>query len=144
MIYILTGQPGSGKTTIGKLLTDHFIKFKNTIQIDGDDLRTIFNNVDYSEQGRRKNIQCAHDIAYFLDQKGFDVIISLLSPYRDLRDALKNRTDAIEIYVHTTEIRGREHFFVDDYESPIEKYLYLNTDNKSEIESFKYIIDKLI
>ena len=31
MIYLLTGQPGSGKTTIGKLLKDYLNKNKNKI-----------------------------------------------------------------------------------------------------------------
>ena len=54
MIYWLTGQPGSGKTTLANNLLDHFGKEKTMI-IDGDDLRQIFDNKDYSEIGRRKN-----------------------------------------------------------------------------------------
>lgn len=144
MIYLLTGQPGSGKTTIGKLLIEHINKDKNAIQIDGDELRNIFPNVDYSEYGRRKNIEKAHDIAYFLNQKGFDVVISLVSPYRDLRDILKSKTDVIEIYVHTTEIRGREHYFVENYEPPIDNFLNMNTNNLSDINSASYLIDKIL
>jgi len=142
MIYLLTGQPGAGKTTIGKLLVDYFKdKDKNIIQIDGDELRCIFPNVDYSEIGRRKNIEKAHDIAYFLDQKGFDVVISLISPYRDLRDLLKFKTSVIEIYVYTTEIRGREEYFVENYEPPITDFLDIDTTNISDAH---YILDKIL
>lgn len=144
MIYILTGQPGSGKTTIGKLIVEYLnSKKRNVIQIDGDDLRNIFNNKDYSEIGRRQNIQKSHDIAHFLNAKGFDVVISLVSPYKDLRDDLKIKTNAIEIYLNTTDIRGREHFFVDNYEQPTENYMNLDTSTKSDKESFEYIINKI-
>ena len=79
MIYWFTGQPAAGKTTLAKLLEK---TTSNVIHIDGDDIRDIFNNKDYSENGRRTNIQKAQDIALFLNSKGFDVIVSLVSPYK--------------------------------------------------------------
>jgi len=81
MIYYFTGQPGAGKTTLAELLYDD-----GYIHIDGDDIRNIFDNKDYSEEGRKLNIRRAHDIAQFMDSKGFTVIISLVSPFRSLRD----------------------------------------------------------
>ena len=89
-IYWFTGQPASGKTTLVNNLLTHFGK-ENTIIIDGDDLRDIFQNKDYSEVGRRKNIERAQDIAQFLDKKGFTVLVSLVSPYKDQREDFKNR-----------------------------------------------------
>lgn len=136
MIYLFTGQPGSGKTTIGKLLKE---LLSNAIQIDGDELRNIFTNTDYSESGRIKNIEKAHDIAYFLDKKGFDVIITMVSPFKYLRNELKSRTKVMEIYVHTSNIRGREQFFVETYEPPTNNYFDLDTTNKTDIESLKYL-----
>ena len=59
------------------------------IHIDGDDLRDIVDNKDYSEQGRRENINLAMNITRFMDNKGFIVIVSLVSPYRDQREELK-------------------------------------------------------
>ena len=51
-----------------------------------------------------------------------------MAPYRFLRDELKNEFKFIEVYLHTTEKRGREHFFVKDYEKPIdENHISLNT-----------------
>jgi adenylylsulfate kinase len=57
MIYWFTGQPGAGKTSIANSLIEKLPK--NTFHVDGDDLREIFNNKDYSETGRRKNIELA-------------------------------------------------------------------------------------
>ena len=142
MIYYLIGQPHAGKTTLSKLLKQHLYP-QNIIQIDGDDIRDIFQNKDYSEDGRRKNIQRAQDIAKFLNSKGFDVIISLVSSYRDLRNELKLSSNVIEIYVHTDDIRGRENFHVENYEQPTEDYIDINTTGVSEFTSLGELITKI-
>ena len=142
MIYYLIGQPHSGKTTLARLLRQKLFH-KNIIQIDGDDIRDIFQNKDYSEEGRRKNIQRVHDIALFLNAKHIDVIISLVSPYRELRNELKSITEVIEVYIHTTEIRGRENFHVENYEQPIEDYIDIDTTGVSETESMKELMEKI-
>ena len=140
-IYLFIGQPGSGKTTLANHLKECFESNK-LIHIDGDDIREIFNNKDYSENGRRINIQRAYDIATFLNKKDYIVIISLVSPYLDLREQLKQNLNVIEIYVHTTELRGREHYHVLDFQKPIENFIDIDTTNKSEIESLKEILLK--
>ena len=56
MIFWFTGQPGHGKTVLATALKQNL---NNVFHIDGDDLRVIFANTDYSEQGRRKNISLA-------------------------------------------------------------------------------------
>jgi adenylylsulfate kinase-like enzyme len=140
MIYYLIGQPHAGKTTLSKLLKDYLHQI---IRIDGDDIRDIFQDNDYSEEGRRKNIQRAQDIAMFLNVKGFNVIISLVSPYKDLRDKLKEKSDVVEIYIHTTDIRGRENFHVENYEKPTENYIDIDTTGISEWDSIGELIDKI-
>jgi adenylylsulfate kinase len=116
---------------------------QNIIQIDGDEIRDIFQNKDYSEEGRRKNIQRAQDIAKFLNAKGFDVIISLVSPYKDLRDELKSTSNVTEVYIHTTDVRGRESFHVENYEKPTEDYISIDTSGVSEFTSLGELINKI-
>ena len=142
MIYYLIGQPHAGKTTLSKLLKQHLYP-QNIIQIDGDEIRDIFQNKDYSEQGRRKNIQRAQDIAKFLNAKGFDVIMSLVSPYKDLRDELKSTSNVTEVYIHTTDVRGRESFHVENYEKPTEDYISIDTSGVSEFTSLGELINKI-
>jgi adenylylsulfate kinase len=142
MIYWFTGQPGAGKTTLAKHLVTYF-ENKNVIHIDGDDLRDIFQNKDYSEFGRRKNIERAQDIARFMSQKGFDVIVSLVSPYRDQREEFKENNQVKEIYIHTTDERGRENFHVTDYETPNNNFIDIDTTNKKEVDSFIELTLKL-
>ena len=134
MIYWLTGQPGAGKTTIAKHILNH-LPSGSFMHIDGDDLRDIFDNKDYSEVGRRKNIERAQDIALFMNNKGFDVIVSLVSPYKDQRDDFKIKNNVVEVFVHTTEDRGRNQYHVINYEPPTENFIDVDTTNKTVEDS---------
>ena len=142
MIYWFTGQPGAGKTTLAKHLVNYF-ENNNVIHVDGDDLRDIFQNKDYSEVGRRKNIEGAQDIARFMSKKGFNVIVSLVSPYKDQRDQFKENNEVIEVYVHTKEERGREGFHVSNYEKPTDNFVEIDTSNRKEVDSFIELTIKL-
>lgn len=135
MIIWLTGQPGAGKTTICKQILD--LNSSNVFHIDGDDLRDLFDNKDYSETGRRKNIELAQQIAQYLHNKGKDVLVSLVSPYKDQRDKFKEKMGdrLVEVYIHTSEIRGRENFFVKEYEAPSANFLDVDTTNETVEES---------
>ena len=124
MIIWLTGQPASGKTTLANSIITRLSKEMpklKIVNIDGDDLRLINKNKDYSKQGRIKNISTAISIARFLKNKNYLCILSIVAPYRFLRDELKEDFKFLEVYLHTSEIRGREEFFADDYEIPIDK-----------------------
>lgn len=141
MIIWLTGQPGSGKTTLCKRMMLNM--GSDVFHIDGDDLRDLFDNKDYSEVGRRKNIELAQQISEYLHKKGKHLFVSLVSPYKDQRDKFKSKmgNNLIEVYVHTSEIRGRESFFVQNYEPPTENYIDIDTTNESVEDSVKKILE---
>ena len=141
MIFWFTGQPGSGKTTLGKALLE---KLDDVFHIDGDDLRGLSANVDYSEQGRISNIRTAQSIAMYLDNKGKNVVVSVVAPYKWLREEFKERHNVNEIYVHTSEIRGREHYFAEDYEKPGENFLEIDTTNISVEECISRVLEEFI
>jgi len=133
MIYWFTGQPGHGKTVLAKSLKEYItIQYphkKEVFHVDGDDLRDLTENKDYTRNGREANIERAQNISQYLNNKGHDVVVSLVAPYESIRQNFKNRLDGEvkEFYVHTTEIRGREHFHSDEYEQPIKDFLELDT-----------------
>jgi len=131
MIIWLTGQPGSGKTTLANSIIDTLSKDKPDLEIinlDGDDLRNINKNKDYSKKGRIKNISTAISIMRFLANKGYLCVVSIVAPYKFLRDELKEEFPFIEVYLYTSEVRGREQYFAKDYEIPTDpKTLKLDT-----------------
>jgi adenylylsulfate kinase-like enzyme len=126
MIIVLFGQPHCGKSTLANAL-----KYEIFSQnIDGDDLREIFQNKDYSREGRIRNLNRASDIAYYLDRKNIkDIILSLVYPYKEARDYLNQLTDEVYwVYLTYEGERGREKFHVSDFETPNEEtVLHLDT-----------------
>ena len=129
MIIWFTGQPGSGKTTLSKALNE---KIGNKfIHIDGDEIRDITNNYDYSQKGRMENMEFISNLCKLFSKKNLSAIISAVSPQREIRENIKNNHKMIEIYVHTTKTRGKEDRFVANYQPPENDYLDLDTSHSS-------------
>ena len=140
MILWFTGQPGSGKTTLCTELKHKLSFWKHkVVHIDGDNLRDILNNKDYSEDGRRKNVQFAIDMAKVLDNIGYIVLVSLVSPYRDMRQELKRSRNVSEFYIHSTRPTEKEQYWVDDYEPPLTNFTDINAD-----KSIKECVDEIL
>ena len=144
MIYWFTGQPGHGKTTLAKALIAH-LRAQGTgpFHVDGDDLRALTANADYSRAGREANIRRAQTIAHYLQNQGRTVVVSLVAPYRDIREELKANAEVTEVYVHTTEHRGREDRHATDYEAPLKNFIDIDTTQRSEEDSLKELLDRL-
>ena len=65
MIYVLYGQPASGKTVLGRMLASHLL---TTYHIDGDEFRELFHNKNYGRKGREENITAANAVATYLNK----------------------------------------------------------------------------
>jgi len=151
MIYWFTGQPAHGKTVLGKKLHE-LLQLekrnwrKDVFHLDGDDLRELTINKDYSEQGRINNIRNAQMIAEYIHKNGCDVVVSLVAPYRWLREEFKERIGSDnfqEFYVHTTQVRERDHFKVEGYEAPEVNFMDVDTTKDNPEQSFTKIVNYL-
>jgi adenylylsulfate kinase-like enzyme len=144
MIYWFTGQPHSGKTTLADSLKE--IWYPHAFRIDGDEMRELFANKDYTEKGRRANIDAAQKIAHYLHNQGKDVIVSLVSPYKDQREEFKKLLtwQIKEIHVHYNPEegkRGREKFWVEEYEKPTDNFLDIDTNLDAPEESLIKVVN---
>jgi adenylylsulfate kinase-like enzyme len=132
MIYVLYGQPGSGKTTLGKLLADHL---GTPFIIDGDEFRKMFSNINYSREGREENLRGANAVATYLSKKSQPeghVITSLVNPYLDIRNELKrnNKGCVTEVCLVSERDLRKEHH-VKDFEVGNPHYV-MGTDQEVE------------
>lgn len=128
-IIVLFGQPASGKSTLAKELTKMLNSDWCTVHvIDGDSVRSIFSNSDYSREGRIKNLNRISDIAKYMSHQVDVVIVAAVYPYEEARRYLSS------IHPHVTWVhltfdgqRGREGYFAKDFEEPVGKFMKLNT-----------------
>lgn len=94
-IFWLTGLPCAGKTTIAKELS----KKIDAEILDGDDIRHLLNNTDFSIKGRRRHMLAVAELAYRFS-KYTKVIVSLISPIKAVREKIKKKYPNIkEIYI---------------------------------------------
>jgi len=124
MIVVFYGQPSSGKTTLAKLLQETiFLQNQPTpVIIDGDEIRSIFKDIDYSKEGRLKNLKRISDIATFLDSKYNLVIISAVFPYQEAREYLDSIcNNVLWVHLFNVDLRERQELKVKDFDLPYVK-----------------------
>jgi len=139
MIYWFTGQPCAGKTVLANMLKE---ELPNAFRIDGDEMRELFTNKDYSINGRVVNVGTAQKIAHYLHNQGHDVIVSLIAPYIDQREDFKKLVgieNMVEFYVHTSEPRERDHFKAIAYTPPFSDYVDIDTTHDTPEQSFEIV-----
>ena len=77
-LYWFTGQPGAGKTSLAEILK---IKLqlqnphKKIVILDGDEIRDLFNNKDYSKLGRMHNVDLVKNCCRFLVKNDIITIV---------------------------------------------------------------------
>jgi adenylylsulfate kinase-like enzyme len=142
MIYWFTGQPAHGKTVLANMLKE---KLPNAFRIDGDEMRELFTNKDYTINGRVINVGTAQRIAHYLHNQGHDVIVSLVAPYVDQREDFKTLLGSSlqEIYVHTSEPRERDHFKAIAYIAPTDNFIDIDTTEDTPEQSFFKLVGQL-
>jgi len=90
----MTGLSGSGKSTIAKALEERLVlEFnKHVYRLDGDNIRTGLNrDLGFSPADRGESVRRVGELACLFSDSGTITIVSLVSPYREDRDAARAR-----------------------------------------------------
>lgn len=99
----LTGLSGAGKTTIAHALIQAFKNKSITpVLLDGDEIRHAIKQTGFDEESRKKHNLNVGFIASLFEKQGNVVIVSLISPYDDIRNEIRQMcSNFIEVYVAT-------------------------------------------
>ena len=160
MVIWIIGLSGSGKSFLAnKIYKSALDKNKKAIWIDGDEIRKyITYDLGYTSQDRKKNSKIISDLCGMLESKGFVVICSILSIFKDHKK--KNKTKFkkyIQVYIHSNlknltkknvnkvyhkkkNVVGKDIDFPTPYKSD---FTIQREDKKKYLQVFKKIISKI-
>ena len=102
-VVFLTGLSGSGKTTIAKTVIEK-LKKKGLapLLLDGDEIRNAIKLTGFDEESRKRHNLNVGYMAKLLEAQGKIVIVSLISPYDDIRNQIRSMCSKfIEVHVAT-------------------------------------------
>ena len=102
-VIFLTGLSGSGKTTIARALVEKYKKQGVVpVLLDGDEIRKVIHQTGFDEESRKKHNLNVGYMASLLESQGNVVIVSLISPYIDIRNEIRHMCKKfVEVYVCT-------------------------------------------
>jgi len=156
-----TGLSSAGKTTLSRAVYERLWAMGYRVDmLDGDVVRkSLCRDLGFSKADRDENIRRIGFLAELLTRNGVIVLVSVISPYREIRDEVRGRIgDFVEVYVNAPvevcsqrDIKGlyrkvREGQFkglsgVDDpYEPPLSPELECRTDRETLAESVEKVL----
>ena len=98
MIVWFTGNSGSGKSTLACAIRD---RIPRTVWLDGDQLRsTMSTDCGFSAEDRVKHNLRVAGLAKLLSDQGHLVLVSVIAPYRELREHLTEVCNPWWVYVY--------------------------------------------
>ncbi|MEU5400438.1 adenylyl-sulfate kinase [Streptomyces sp. NPDC005963] len=104
----LTGLPSAGKTTIALALAERLAAQGRRVEVlDGDEIREFLSaGLGFSREDRHTNVQRIGFVAELLASNGVTVLVPVIAPYADSRDAVRKRhaaegTSYVEVHVAT-------------------------------------------
>jgi adenylylsulfate kinase len=160
----LTGLSGAGKTTICQFLETELRSHGYKIEVlDGDVVRqNLSKGLTFSKEDRDENIRRIGFVAHLLTRNQVIVLVSAISPYRAIREEVKEQIgDFIEVYVNAPlevceqrDVKGlykkardgeiKNFTGIDDlYEIPLAPDVECKTNQESIAQSANRILTKL-
>ncbi|MER5965633.1 adenylyl-sulfate kinase [Streptomyces sp. NPDC002057] len=104
----LTGLPSAGKTTIAYELAGRLRDEGHRVEIlDGDEIREFLSaGLGFTREDRHTNVQRIGFVAELLASHGTQVLVPVIAPYADSREAVRKRHHAegtafVEVHVAT-------------------------------------------
>ncbi|WP_030893805.1 adenylyl-sulfate kinase [Streptomyces sp. NRRL F-5053] len=105
----LTGLPSAGKTTIAHALAERLRNQGRAVEVlDGDEIRTFLSaGLGFSRADRDTNVQRIGFVSELLASHGVTVLVPVIAPYADSREAVRKRHQAegtgyLEVHVATS------------------------------------------
>mgnify|MGYP003644091682 CR=1 FL=1 len=114
MIYLITGLPGTGKTTAAtKLCETLAAKGSEPIHLDGDNMRKCWANIGYTTESRLENIHRIFLVSELFHKYGKDVVVSVVAPSKVSRKEFRDTFNENYTEVLLTEIHEKRpaHFY---------------------------------
>lgn len=99
-----TGLSGSGKSTIANAVVDELQRRGHRVELlDGDEVReNLSKGLGFGKADRDTNVRRIGWVARLLARNGVVAVTAAISPYRAVRDEIRDRVDNfVEIYVDT-------------------------------------------
>jgi adenylylsulfate kinase len=160
----LTGLSGSGKTTIASFTAKNLRDLGYGVEVlDGDDVRrNLASELGFDKKDRDENIRRIGFVANLLTRNNVIVIVSAISPYRAIREEMRQHIGSfVEVFVNSPlevcerrDVKGlykkardgalKNFTGIDNpYEPPLNAEVECKTDQESIIESSTKILTKL-
>lgn len=139
-IIWLTGNTGSGKTTLANLLHAHF----DAVVLDGNEMReSISKDSGFSKEDREAHNLRVARLAKTLAKQSI-VIVSVIAPFQETRDKIHDIAKPYWVYVER-EHRDPQFEITGDtpYEPPTNPDVTVNSDKGTPEENAQIVIDFL-
>ncbi|NCN27727.1 adenylyl-sulfate kinase [bacterium] len=103
VVLWFTGLSGSGKSTIAREVEKELAKMKFKVErLDGDRIRSVFPKTGFSREDRERHVHRVGFLASMLEKNGIFVVASLVSPYKDSRNFVRDLCENYcEVFVST-------------------------------------------
>ncbi len=159
-----TGLSGAGKTTISRAVGNRLKSYGQKLEIlDGDVVRlNLCKGLGFSKEDRDENIRRVGFVADLLTRNQVTVLVSAISPYRKIRQEVRERIgNFVEVYVNAPlqvceqrDVKGlykkarageiKNFTGIDDpYEPPFNPDVECRTDLETVEESVSKVLAKL-